>query len=1149
MYLKKIELFGFKSFPKKQDIKLHPGITVFVGPNGCGKSNVIEAVRWALGEQSAKELRSSRMDDVIFDGSDRLKRFNTAEVSLTFSNEGELPLSFSEVVISRRITRTGKKDEDGREGVVNTYMINRRQVRLRDVKDILLSMGIASTNYMLFQKETIDRITNSGNKEIRNIIEEGADIAKYKEKKEESLKKLNSILNEVAKIEYILKTHEEELERLKVEADKAREREKVEESIKETEKLLFAVKRKKIFEEMDRISAEREKIDNRRNEVSDEFMKVEEEIEKYEDELKDVKNEITSVEIEIESLQSEIGSLNEKIKDTEGYLRGMSGNEEIVSANISKLQDDIDRSNEAIKRITNEIASINEEISKLKNDIETLASPVMDELDEKNKEYRALLEEVSSLESRLLRLESEKNSIDVQKESVENNINDLKSSIEDLENSLDELESDKSAKEEELTVYENKIEDISDRIGEIGLEKKNLLEKRKSLEKAISSLESEINSLRNKINRLSIAINSNIPNSLKEYIDDNRIINLWDHVKIKDEYKNIFFSLKSVFKDVFVIDEYPNIDNSDIPLFFVKDALKVENNIAFIIDKYDDERILKFFESIHYVDDAKNTGGGIAIDKNGNMNIYGIYVKGGKFEDIQATSLKLKELEEELKKKEKELNSKKEELSQNNDLIRSIEDEYSSLVDEKDETARTIMMIESDINEIKRDIDRIILEKKRLEKSIEDNERKLASMEDKIEKIENDINSIIKDKEEKENRIKQLEERLKEISVYEEDRKHLYEKKSKLQQLEERLKTKNEEKAMHERDIKQKTKDIEEAKKRFKEFHEERMRLLTEKSNHEKIKEEKEEELSVLREKYNVLRNRREDIESVLLELKEKRNQLDRELVDLVNERKNLSREAENYRQELEKIKNDLDELYYMSVDELPEPGDDSVEKVENRLKRLKNKLDRMGEVNMLAAKQYAEKESVVQEYRDQINDLLQSKENIEKTIEMVDKEATTRFLHYFYKVQEKFQEVFERLLAGEGDLVLTDPKNPLECEIELRVSPKGKKTKQLIRLSTGERTLMILSLLFAVYLVRPAPLCIMDEVDAPLDDANVERFIQLIKELSAKSQFLIVTHNKRTMEAADYIFGVTMDEPGVTTIYSWSMKDVEEKLKDKKNA
>ncbi len=1154
MYLKRIELLGFKSFPRKQDIKLHPGITVFVGPNGCGKSNVIEAVRWALGEQSAKELRSTKMDDVIFDGSVKLKRFNTAEVSLTFSNEGELPLSFTEVMISRRITRTGKKDDNGRDIVAGSYMINRHDVRLRDVKDLLLSMGMASTNYMLFQKETIERIANNGSKEIRAIIEEGADIAKYKEKKEESLKRLNKTLENVRRLTDILNTLEAEVAELQQQAKEAAEKEKLENDLKETEKKLFSVKYKNIMKELEGIGTKREEIDEKRDEIEGLITEAINKIERHEEEYEEIKGNIKALNIDIEALNSEINNISEEINKIVGFLRGISDNEKLFNDNISKLEDEKYAEQLKIERIEREIEDLNKTAEEMKEKIKSLSeAPQIKEFEEKENRKRELLQDLQTNKTLLERLIFDAKNIENTLEHLKSERDNINALLNEKKDILSSLEEEKESKSEESNVYENKVEDIRDRIREINEEKQKTIKRTEDVRNKISQKESSVSSLQRKKDHIENLLKGKLPEDILSFTNKKKAFAVWEGVAIKKGYEKSFGILYALFSNLvlFKDKEVFTIKSGDVPLFSVKMNHKKtdKRNLSEGVEKVTDNVLQEFFASIVLVDDIKDAEDNeITVDMQGNISINGYIYGGMKDANIKNVSIgiEFEEIEKKLKEEEKELNELYASLDELTDIIRKLDTEQISLEEDLKEAKNSLVLIDSEINDMDRNINVLSAEIAKLEERYNAVNTQIIDAETKRGNWQKEISSLKKKIEFAEKELEEVSARLDEIASFEEKRKELYKIEADLKNTENMISLKKDELKSVSKNIKIKEKDIADYKTRLEEFHTNRMESLSKQNQLESVLEEKKNALNKLKEEYRVYTNKSEELEEELKkwrEIKEKNTNI---MSELIADRKALNVEGQNLREQMNEIASKSEELYAVTLEELPQAEEsDTAERLENRLKRIRNKILRMGDVNMLAGKLFAEKQVKVDDYKKQIEDLLKAKEDIEETIKKVDSEAITRFMHYFAQVQEKFHEVFDRLLSGEGEIVLDDPKNPLDCEISLQVSPKGKRTKQLRSLSTGEKTLMILSLLFAVYLVRPAPLCIMDEVDAPLDDANVERFIQLIKELSTKSQFLIVTHNKRTMEAADYIFGVTMDEPSVTTIYSWSMKDVENKLKE----
>lgn len=1181
MHLKKLELFGFKSFAERTEVVFEKGVTCIVGPNGCGKSNISDAIRWVLGERSAKLLRGTRMEDVIFNGTDFRKPLNLAEVSLTIDNQdSKLPIQYQEVVITRRLHRSGESE----------YLINRTPCRLKDIQDLILDTGIGSNSYSMIEQGRIDYVLSAESEERRFLIEEAAGISKYKVKKEEAIRKLertdenltrlNDIVSEVERnIRYAerqanrAQKHKEELERLKaLEVRKAfyklsscdqrlaelnQERNRVHASLAELEKTHafqnVAVRQldqtlheleNQFFDQEGLRSEAKQKIINAEN--HEKFCR--EKIETLKLSAEKALGEIESAQKRFETLETEV---NQRSQERSQLLieidsLGLQKNEALLLADQARAAYTV--SLEAFKTAQTSIFDLAQEIAEKRNRLnqtrfeqEALSRTLIAQTESSKK----ILETIDVLTERLHILQEEQGGHIHQSEQAHQKLNRVRDAKERTGLTLSEsrLRLDEYKKEKEIHEKEILILTRSSDPAAVDPQKilfsetvpsnaqtavKTLLdfiEVEAGYEHAVESVLADslramvtdnLESAAHLIGRLKEAkpphaiivikdrANLNGHLSRKSPIETHPLIEkrLWDVVRVASGYEAIFANLIS---DVYVVSE---VSVSEIsPLFSLDPKVKLV------------------------------TKSGILFDSEFQVVLRNGYSPSAENAWIQRERL------EKCRNKVNELSFEIERLTtlseQQEHEIKARGDEESFLVEERFKVQTTMERTNGIRLGLQEQLKNLQEELKLIQLEEAQNRRELSEGTLIEEKLSSDLNYL----EEKERALRSDAGKIDELAQRERTKSEAIEKKQ--ISLETALELRN----SKDKDL---SAAIELLNTQALEFH---ARIQSLAADREHIGSE----IETLTSQLEGLGKEKESLHQTLfsrsLELeqtKEKRAQLFAQRDQTVQASNQSSRELDQVRQklyelnlkemetthEIDSIRQDIGARYRLNLAEIdPKPFPltfEELPKTEEEIERLRSKLEAGGPVNLLAIDEYNELKTRYDFLNAQRNDLIAAKESLLEAIRKINRTTKKLFDETLIRVREGFKEYFRVLFGGgQADLILLDETNPLDSGLDIIARPPGKKMQHVSLLSGGEKAMTAIALLLALFSVKPSPFCVLDEVDAPLDEANNERFLTVLKPFLGTTQFIIVTHSRKTIAMGDSLYGVTMEEAGVSKMVS----------------
>lgn len=1115
MKFEKLYLHGFKSFVDKTTIDFPDGITAVVGPNGSGKSNIMDAVRWVFGEQNAKELRGADMDDIVFNGSQKRKPAGFAEVGLTLSDISEDIASkygtFSDITISRKFYKTGERE----------YFINNSKCRLKDIKDIFMDTGLGARSISIIEQGKVEKIINATPEELRFFLEETAGVTKFKDKKKDAEKRLQQTTENLNRVNDILEeinsqkdTLSSQVEQLKIYEDFTSELHRLEQShicttyyLKANDenriRILFNDKKKELEEKISIYTSIIKEEGNANAEYEDKQI----EYERLQEERINISTKKTKKEGEIKALETRISSSDEIKSNIQENINIEEQTLEDLLNKIEDSTDNYDMASDSLEFITDQVDELNDEIDNLIDKKEELNN----DFKRVDNEYLILTESITNKKNQLIRIES---SLDHSKSSL----NRLNSELEEISVNYTTLLNKKENIQNELDLLKNDFEEETEKLIKI-TETLNFYTSKFNEEKEkVSELNTEIKNHKNKLKFYNEELANSFSEEINELISNSKGF-LIDHLYDIDKDKLLDIGDISIFDDSeedTILSKVENLNHSFRFTFF-KYINEISKNIEFINLK--------------------------------NDNVYfqnGIYKKIGSSDPSQkiiSLKSKIEESEKALELdnyKLEEFSSLLEDTSEKLETSKEEEKEARAVYDsKKDKIAKK----ESTLSNITSEYEQFNRRKTTLEKEIENLNNFLIESNDKIKLLKEEINGSAERQQQYDESRNRLEEELDDIKSQIDDKKENLTE-LKIQQAQKRESVNSIKKELENlRNLKDSSRvKLDDLRKKL-----EKLLTVDEISWNEslnKLKIELEELNIKVLESENNVKNASTDLEEIRLNLEELKNKAD----NANNYIRTCDDESRKYELELAGILSVLDTTAINYKEKYGEPIQDNYlnyadkerdpRRIREDINRVESKIEELGAINLNALNDYNEIQERYGFLSSQKDDLEKSASEIMSFIDDTDRVTAEIFQETFNSVKEKFIEVFNILFGqGEAELRLIDPNDILNTGVEIFIQPPGKKLQHMGLLSGGEKTLSAMTLLFALFLQKPTPFCFLDEIDAPLDDANVERFVGMVKVLSEKTQFILITHNHNTMSIADSIYGVAMQEFGVSTILSVSLE------------
>lgn len=1180
MYLKRIEMQGFKSFADKTVLEFKPGITTVIGPNGSGKSNISDAIRWVLGEQSMKSLRGAKSEDIIFAGTQARKSLGFAEVSIVIdNNDNKLPIEYSEVTVTRKIYRSG---ETG-------YFINKVPCRLKDILELFMDTGIGKDGYSIIGQGKIDEILSNKSEDRRHIFEEAAGIVKYRTRKQESEKKLEQTKLNLLRINDILAEIEANIEPLKLQSDKAKQFLDLREELKSIEVGLFIYNINTYKEKLEQLVKDEDIITSQK-EAEDGKMEA---LQASKEELRQVVDDITA-QIEnmqnigfessnkIEKINSEIGISNERIQNNTANKQRLEAEILEVKNRIEELKEEQKQKLEKKTNLTSnkekfekelaekeaELAELSKKLSAKELEIEGKKQIVQDNIEKKYElaaEINTQDVNYENLEKRKKQLKNEIDSVISELDSTRYGKNEISKGFYDIESkrniAVEKLEKSVQAKEQNM----QKLKQYEDEISKLTYTQRM----KQARHQFLIETEKEKEGYNKTVKSLLVAcdkdssLNKGIHGVLANLISVEKEYETAIEMCLGQALQNVVTSTEQDAKKMI---EYLRSNSlgraSFLPIASVQgkklDKLtKMDGVIGIASDlvkckKEYEQIILSLLGRTVVVEDMDTA---IALAKKDKYSFRIVTLKGDiisssgsisggsvqtKTVNILGRSREIEDLEKELKKLEKQIADKTAE-----------KEEYaSSIGDSIEETAK----LEKELQEI----EIIYATEKQKMVAVEEN---ITRLENRLAKLKEEVTQTEKQKEEnrllkeqKETEIQTLTQQIEELNkVIEEfalnnkdNQKYIDdlnfditnlkisvtsfdESESSIEEMVERIS----------QDIKNNEQSIENKNQNILAINEENTKLeqtITEyNAQIEQIKQEvtnsgtKVEELKQERiAKNEKLVNTENEIQSQFSTLESLKEQI----IKLDVKKTKLEQDLQ---QVVESLWNEY-ELTPNSTEEYQKPN--NVSTAQKQVNSLRNKIKDLGSINIDSIEEYKKTKERYDFMSEQRLDLENTASKLRKIIGDMTTTMQNQFKEKFELINKNFNEVFTELFnGGKAELILENEENILECGIDIRVQPPGKKLQNMMLLSGGEKAFTAIALLFAILKINPAPFCILDEIEAALDDVNVYRFAEYLKKFCKQTQFLVITHRKGTMEAGDSVYGVTMEENGISKLLSIKLK------------
>ena len=1181
MKIKKIEVCGFKSFSDKIEIGFPPGVTAIVGPNGCGKSNVVDAIRWVLGEQSAKQLRGKAMEDVIFNGSENKKPQGMAEVVMTFANDNGHPiadyLDFSEISVARRLFRSGESE----------YYINKVPCRLKDITDLFLGTGVGHRAYSIVEQGKMDFVLNAKPEERRILIEEAAGVTKYKDRKAAAQRKMEATQQNLVRLNDVIGEIKRQINSLNRQAKKAERYKGFREEVR-------ALELGQAAQTWRNLEAQRQEWQSSLQEVKDQEVRAAAEIGEVEAFLESIKINLLDGERDLSLRQGRLSENEGTIKDRETQIELSARERENLQKQISRAEEEIGKLLQQQERTETEIQGYEENLREHREKIaqcaEFLSGKERILLEKKAEHGQAeqafsqgknglvdLLTQLAHLRNRLLdlarrseELSRRKEKIGREREEAEWKTEETRALLANISLQLDGCRKARNQLEEEQQGKILRVKDLQSSFaaGQASLARQkeelnrqssrlnSLLELQKNLEgyqegvRAILLKQRAQGSVRNGIYglvediveaepRYECVVESVLGERLQHLIveDHQESLKAIEYLKVQGAGRSTFIPMH--LKQKPFSSSNVSVEEGVIPLL---NLIKVKEEFAHLATY--------LFGDVWVVSDLRQ-----AIDLWNRDSIWktlvtlegevlhpsGVVTGGSKEQIGSGTFQRKREIRdltqssEELRQQVVEMERIQEEMATDirglesaiEELTRTLHGQDLQIVTETKE----IDQYQSEWKRWKQKIETLQMEESQLGEELVECRQQAQETEVTLQASElrkNEKEEILSRQEQDMQSMKMaIEGLMGEVTEAKVRLVTLQEKKQNLDQNMERARKLSQETGalleQRRREVLETVQLIQVAEEKRRLAEADLQSLLTEHASLQTQLEGAKEKLREEREKLTREEERWKERRGALQNLVEKKNNLSLKLMELdLNIKHLLSNVEEKYRLSREDLQSQKDERDYFS----PE--------VETRLGELKNLIESMGEVNLLAIQEYEEAKNRLDFLTEQEADLVQSLEALDQAIKKINRTSRKRFAETFAEVNQKFKEIFTVLFnGGHAELVLVDESNLLETGVDIVAQPPGKRLQNISLLSGGEKALTAVAMIFSLFLINPSPFCLMDEVDAPLDDANIGRFNKMIKDLSEKYQIILVTHNKRTMELANTLYGVTMEELGVSKLVS----------------
>ena len=1189
MFLKRLESVGFKSFAEPITVDFVPGVTAVVGPNGSGKSNITDAIRWVLGEQSAKSLRGSKMEDIIFQGSDTRKPLNIAEVTLILDNQDRtLPIDYQEVSVTRRVSRSGESD----------FFLNKQSCRLKDIVDLFMDSGLGREAFSIIGQGKIEEILSSKAEERRTIFEEAAGVLKYKNRKKKAEYKLAETQENLNRVEDIIHEIDGQLEPLKEQSSRAREYLTQKDQLKGAEITLLRSEIELLHNDWQEFLTKIKQLKENENDYSVEIQIEAAEVEKEQ-------HNIEQMDQIVQSFQQKLLTLTESFEKLTGEknvilerVKYTTENKDKLTRQLNLLKDQVDIAEQQLVSEQEKLTSISEagkltivELKQLEQRLLHNQDELTEQIESLKADYIERLNQqattrhsIKTYEQQLERLLSQKEHNESQqttehgdyqellalKQKISDQNQTLTDQVAAIEEKLEQAESDKHEATVALKNMREKLEQGHRQIDRLQSRKEMLEEMKQDFQGFYSGVkmilkareEGKLNKIHGAVvelldipERYAVALETALAAQAQHVVVDDEQAgrDAITYLKQKNNGRATFLPLNVIKAKkisahyltkvtthpgfVAVASDAPKTDSIYQVIVdyllghtIIAETLKDANEIARLVDRR--------FRIVTLDGDIVNPGGSMTggARKSANQNFF------TRDKELEKLTKKITEFTDRANTFEQEIEQQSDRVLQLNQKLTELNEEREVVqqdlhvnIGEQQTNQIRLSHIEKQLKMAEQDQAQRSSEYNRLEREKQTNEEQLNKLQAQIEAIQTEVAELTQEQADFETNKAALQAELQSLRVKSaEENKELLYQTEKVEQQQARLNELNKSLAELNQeliDIKKAEASVEfiaelDQKIQFNQKEKDQVTLEIQSRRQERLNLMQ--QLSEREAKYRTLQTKKQALTDQRQQLEVKANRLD---VDLENR---LVQLQEDYQMSFEKAKQD-----YQKSDDL--------KSLRRKVKLIKRTIEELGTVNLGAIDEYDRISERYQFLTTQKADLEDAKETLYAVIHEMDQEMEERFEASFSKIKAEFTDVFSQLFGGgHAELTLTNPDQLLTTGVEIKAQPPGKKAQQLALLSGGERALTAIALLFAILRVRPVPFCVLDEVEAALDEANVERFSRYLKTFSKETQFIVITHRKGTMEGADVLYGVTMQESGVSRFVSVKLEETDQLLESK---
>ena len=1182
MYLKSIEIHGFKSFANKIKFDFHNGITGIVGPNGSGKSNVADAVRWVLGEQRIKQLRGGSMQDVIFSGTELRKPLGYAYVAITLDNsDHSLAIDYDEVTVSRRLYRSGESE----------YMINGAACRLKDVNELFMDTGIGKEGYSIIGQGQIDQILSSKPEDRRNLFDEAAGIVKFKSRKETAIKKLEEEKINLTRLSDILSELEKQIGPLEKQSEVAKEYLKLRERLKTLDVNMFLVENKSQRQQLEdaekNLGIATESLDKAKEsyeKAKEEYEGIQKKLEILDREIDEARARITDSSVKKEKLEGQIGILNEKIKsattndahfksrikdeqakieeknkEKETYL----SEKENIDKDVEELSQKRDAARKELEKVLTQISNINEEVENCKSAIiETLntRATIKSKLSSLNTMKEQVNIRKAELTGKLVRARSDESKQEETIKKLRDEFDRITSEISEMnkkqkqaEEDVKEMRETMSLKDTELRkvqeLYQQEksrleaLANITERYEGYGGSVKKVMEKKDTTPGIIGVVADIIKTQPKYETAIEVALGGNIQNIVTD--DEETAKKMIAYLKETKAGRATFLPLtaldnppelkaKEALNEKGVLGMADELVDTDPKYRQVAKAMlgrivAVDNidNAVKIARKYNYTVRMVTLEGELLVPGGAISGGAF---KN-NSNLLG---RRREMDEMEANVKKYKQNIDNLKSEIEECRTKRNELRTLAEELRTelqgkfiaqntarlnVENEEARQAEQK--AGYSDLKAESD--EIESKLLEIADEKAKAEALLESSENTEKESTEKVEKYQKELEGLHEIEETENEKVSKLDIEYEKIAQkHEFQQQNLNRVEADITALEKGLQEIIDSMEENVRNLEQNKKDIEE------------IRLTIEASVD--VQSDANKELEQKKEEKNELSVSQKEFFGKTEELNKQISDLDKEVIRLGSKREKCQEAIESH---INYMWNEY-EITLSDAAQLRDENMTDVPAMRKETNSLKDSIRKLGDVNVNAIEDY---KNLMERYtfmKTQHDDLIEAERQLKEIIKDLDESMRKQFIEQFHKINTEFDQVFKEMFGGgKGSLELAEDEDVLEAGIRINAQPPGKKLVNMMQMSGGEKALTAIALLFAIQNLKPSPFCLLDEIEAALDENNVVRFAKYLHKLSS-TQFIVITHRRGTMESADRLYGITMQEKGVSTLVSVNLIDKE---------